>query len=459
MSPEVYFKFHASQRTLYHFDTIGSNFNTVLYMYSAAGQPIACNDRHFFNASPNPMPASIDGVVDPGDYFVVVDGVIGAMGTYVLHVNAMPDGPAAGPIAEPNYQEALAAFNALGGKLVSVDASGYTCDHGPTGPLERYTGAELQQWATDTASVNGAGTPYGVLTHPDDGICHAADAPLDDQLAQAILGPFNAAKNGRMDVTAAAFDVDDAIDFDGPPGGATNLTPVNIDDATFVQSIVTVATPDTDAGCMQTLPNRFVGCVPGTKVTFRVTFGVPATVPTNLNHDQIFTFVIRTLRNGTLALGETPVVIVVPSGLPTRYTDAWFVRDYDTTNACPKGTAPLWSFFAWNARTPGDSHIDFEVAVAPSVAELPMAPIDPLVFTNPPGPVSLAGQPIGAMTRAGGPDTQLGATLVDTTLAAKMRPRDSRAMRLRAHLVPSTDMLLPPVLQLWNQQISCQAAE
>src|SRR5256885_3808229 len=97
-----------------------------------------------------------------------------------------------------------------------------------------------------------------------------------------------------------------------------------------------------------------------------------------------------------------------------KYRDAWFIRDYDTERAFPKGTAPLWSFFSWDARTPGDSNIDFEVAVAPSLAEISMAPVDPLLFSNPPGPLALVGQPVGA--RRGSPDTQFGGTMVDGTL-------------------------------------------
>jgi hypothetical protein len=106
----------------------------------------------------------------------------------------------------------------------------------------------------------------------------------------------------------------------------------------------------------------------------------------------------------------------------------------------------------------GNSAIDFEIAVAPSVAELPTSvDTDALLFSNPPGPAILAGQPIGA--RAGTPDTRFGGTLVDSTIAGNGWPRDSRAMRLRAHLIPSADRLQAPVLQLWNQQISCRAAE
>jgi hypothetical protein len=340
---------------------------------------------------------------------------------------------------------------------VSVDTSGYTCDHGPTAFVQRNTGGALDKFSIDTGSVDGAGAPFKVLAHADDGRCHATDPPLIQQVAQVTTAAFNTEAGKRMDVTAAAFDIDDPIDFDGPPGGSTILTPVNIDDATFVQSIVTLATTETNTNCQQTLPDRFVGCTPGTQATFRVTFRTPAAVP-QLNHEQIFTFVIRTLRNGTLVLSETPVVIVVPSSVPAQYVDAWFIRDYDTTDACPKGTAPLWGFFSWDAQTPGDSKIELEVAVAPSVAELPMSTdTGKLLFSDPPGPTALAGMPVTIQT--GPPNTRFGGTLVDSTIVAKGWPRDSRAMRLRAHLIPSTDRLQAPLLRLWNQQISCQPAE
>jgi len=104
-----------------------------------------------------------------------------------------------------------------------------------------------------------------------------------------------------------------------------------------------------------------------------------------------------------------------------------------------------------------DSHIDFEVAVAPSVGELPAAPRDTLLFSDPPGPASLALQPIGAQKDLAGFDTQLGGTLVDSTLAADKRPRDSKAMRLRAH-VP-----VPPAPARYRQSAAriwrwCRAA-
>jgi len=301
------------------------------------------------------------------------------------------------------------------------------------------------------------GVPYRVLMDPDNGVCHPTDLPVDTQLGQAINGLFDGIANGRMDVSSVAVDVDDAVDFDGP-GGANILTPTNIDDATFVESMTPVATPETNANCLQTLADRFVGCLPGTNVTFNVTFRMPPTISL-LPHEQIFSFVIRTVRSGTLVLGERPVVIVVPAAAKQQYDASWFIRDYDTTDACPKGTAPLWGFFTWTAHTPGGSHIDFEVAVASSVAGLSSSPFDPLLFSDPPGPSGLVDQPVGAAQQMGDYNTEAGGALVDSTLQRNMRARDGKALRLRAHLVPSPDRTVPPVLELWTQTISCQPAE
>jgi hypothetical protein len=101
------------------------------------------------------------------------------------------------------------------------------------------------------------------------------------------------------------------------------------------------------------------------------------------------------------------------------------------------------------------------VAVAPTQAGLDSAPHDPLLFSVSPGPAGLVGQPIGVNRglSQGSPNTQLGAAIIDATLAAQMRPRDSRFLRMRAHLLPSSDSKQTPKLINWNLQISCQPAE
>jgi hypothetical protein len=446
----AFYRFHADSRTWFHFDTYGSRYDTVLYLYESNGPGIACNVvSPLDTASPNDT-SSIDGVVDPGDYFVVVDGRSGDEGDYVLHVDAMPDGAASGPVAAPNYDESIAAYNALGGKIVGVDGSGFNCHDGPNSFIESNTGNALEKIARDTNSVDGQGRPAVVHLDPWGPPCLAGDDPPDTQIVNAVVG----LANHRADITVAAVDLDDAIDFDGPPGGANQLTPTNVDDATFLASVTAVQTAETLASCQQMLSDRFVGCLPGTNVGFRVTFARPAAV-TPLARAQIFTLALRIMADGASVLSEIPVVLVVPP--PAPYHDAWFVRDYDAGNVCPAGTAPTWGTWSWTATTPGDSRVDFDVAVASTASDLGSSPLVPLEFTDPPGPTQVAGQFIGAL--AGAPDTQQGGALVDTTLFHNDRPRDSPFLRLRAHLIPSTDLAEAPTLATWNLAISCRPAE
>jgi hypothetical protein len=472
----VFFTFTVTKRTAFHFDAIGSNFRVVPYVYGHPNDPmtgmpitttfnwLSCNEWGY-NDPANPqfgdpdfVPTSVDGVVDPGStYYLVIDGKEGSEGDYVLHVNAMPDGAASGQVTEPNYDESLAAYNAIGGKVVAVDGSGYTCGSTVYKFLQKYTGDSLKMLLTDTGSLNAGGNPAIIYLQNNGSECNAADAPFPQQLATAILDISG--NNSRANITAVAIDVDDAIDFDGPPGGPVNLTPVNIDDATFVDSIVTAPTAQTMANCTQTLADHYVGCLPGTQVAFTVNFSTPAAVPV-MKNEQIFGFVIRILADGTRVLAEIPVIIVVPAVIPPVHHDAWFVRDYDTTGVCPMGTAPVWGLFAWNADTPSDSQIDFKISVAPTFATLTGNPSDFLRFSQPPGPTPLVGMPIGVhRSISGGPDTQAGAALIDSTLDSNMWARDSKALRLQAHLIPSSDLTQTPTLQAWNLQISCQPAE
>jgi hypothetical protein len=465
LSPNSYFTFTVpmGQQTWYHFDTIDSGFRSFPYLYQKIGATnsyLACNDKEIFG-DPQFLPRSIDGVLGPGLYYLVVDGILGAEGAYTLHVNAMPDG---GPVTAPNYDEALAVYGGIGGKVIGVDVSGNGCDVPPVNVprwLTKNTSNSLEKLLRDTGSVDGGNNPYLISLSNSGNLCHAADPAFATKLAQDILdvtGPARAIAT-RADVTTVVVDSDDNVDFDGPPGGANRLTPVNVDDATFVTSITTVSTPETMANCTQIQANQYLGCLTGTPVTFTVNIQTPATI-TPLYYDQIFTFVVRIMLNGTTVLSEIPVVVVVPSLMP-YLGDAWFVRDFDTTPVCPMGTAPVWGTWAWNASTPGDSRIDFDVSVASSATGLSAltAFVGPLQFSN--TPTTLVGQAIGVhdTTPSGDLDTQLGATYVDYTLAANMRDRDSKALRIRSHLIPSTDNTLAPTLKNWNLSVSCVPAE
>jgi len=135
------------------------------------------------------------------------------------------------------------------------------------------------------------------------------------------------------------------------------------------------------------------------------------------------------------------------------YSPGDFVRDYDATGVCPPDWGPVWGLWSWNSHTPSDSSISFSVQAAASVAGLGSAPVDALRFSNPPGPVALAGQPVVAASSG---STNAGSAVVDTTLDASGRIRNLPALRITSHLSPSTDKLSAPVLNAWDLQLDCQ---
>ena len=120
----------------------------------------------------------------------------------MLHVNAMPDGP---PFAAPNYDEALAAYTAIGGKVVGVDASGYGCDVAPhiNAPnwMQQNTGNALEKLLRDTASVDGGNNPYLISLSNWGDACHAGDPAFATKLAQDILDVTGPARAWRRAAT------------------------------------------------------------------------------------------------------------------------------------------------------------------------------------------------------------------------------------------------------------------
>lgn len=139
------------------------------------------------------------------------------------------------------------------------------------------------------------------------------------------------------------------------------------------------------------------------------------------------------------------------------FVAASFVRDYDMSTTCGKSQKPLWSLWSWSASTPSDSKIQFFVTTASTAAGLDTAPEDPLLFSNPPGPATLAGQQ--AVAQGGTTPTQTGSASVVSTLTAKNRLPNQGFLRVRSYLVPSSDGKSAPKLTSWNLQASCVDAE
>lgn len=151
-----------------------------------------------------------------------------------------------------------------------------------------------------------------------------------------------------------------------------------------------------------------------------------------------------------------PATIVTgkPAVVPkVTYSEGYFARDYDASTICPVGAAPVWGLWSWNSVTPSDSTIGFSVQLAASKAGLAAAPVDALVFSNPPGPLALAGQ--AAVAKTGSPSTNAGSVVVDTTLLAKGRAHHLPYLRITSHLAPSADKLSAPTLSAWDLQVSC----
>jgi hypothetical protein len=147
----------------------------------------------------------------------------------------------------------------------------------------------------------------------------------------------------------------------------------------------------------------------------------------------------------------------VPPGTPVVYADGYFVRDYNLTGVCPTGTRVVWGLWSWDTTTPTTSSVDFKVQTADTLANLGAAPSDALRFSNPPGPVALAGTIVVAKT--GSPSTVTGSAVVEETLKTNNRAINLPFLRVTSHLAPSTDKLNAPTLKAWNLQTSCVPSE
>jgi N-acetylneuraminic acid mutarotase len=143
-------------------------------------------------------------------------------------------------------------------------------------------------------------------------------------------------------------------------------------------------------------------------------------------------------------------------GHATTYATGAFVRDY--SSSCPADHSPTWSLWSWSSSTPSDSHIDFTVQTATTLAGLDTAPSDPLLFSNPPGPASLVGNPASAHAAnqpPGAPNTELGSADVDNTLAVNNRARHNAHVRITSNLVPTSNKSQTALLTSWNLQMDC----
>ncbi len=471
-----------SQR--YWFDTVGSAYDTVLYIIDkSSGLLMGCSDDNFAWLSAGDIGVSAEdiaqynsalvGTLPAGNYRLVLDQNP-ASGWFASEVNPAfytgyqlnmwpdtPDPLVSGPgtptshgadASVPGYQQTLDALATpgLNAKVGAIDMSGVSCGQTVTSWENNFTQWSLQNLALDTGAVaNGQPVVIGVKQDGSPGpasgnnpACPSA-ANLGAVVSDAIAALTN---NQAQPVTAVPFDFDDATDYDGPPGGSLLLTPYNVDDATFVQSIV--AHPV--AGCtVAPGGTSYASCLPGAVPNFTFTFALPtapvAVVPSSV--DQIFYFEINLYGTNTaVPISTTPVVIVVPAEQIAASND--FYQEYGV--ACPPGYAPSWGLFSWVSSTPSSSGIDFQVAFAPAPGSGDGG-INAAVDLSPPFMTA----------QIGPPNTDVGA--FDLGAYAKGQkvfyPRDSY-VRVHAHLRPNADGgTAAPTLTSMNLTVDCVPSE
>ena len=417
---------------------------------------------------------------------------------YFLQVNAMAD---TAPVALPTFDQMVAAHNAIGGKIIGIDVSGVgpvnstgtdfdkctSANEDPTSAgggqafVDRFLFVSLQEAARRTGSINGTDAnywtnPYVFAMNGNAQACHVGDPSIGTQVVSALT---SLTQTLRQDVSIQAFDSDDATDFDyaGAPGTPAQLTPNNLDEGpnvaigrplgVFIQSATVIPLltgngshapgPGGQPRCLDNVatPSVIEQCLPDTQVSFAIVFSTPPSI-TQLSNPQIFKFDVNVVGSGQGQLATAQAVIVVPPLPTSTFAAADFIRTYDTSSVCQTGSPPIWGHWSWTSATPSDSKIDFFVKTADTVANLATATEHPLLFTNPPGPVALAGTAIGAKTAT---STSSGAAVVDTTLALSGEQRRNPILQVRSRLTPSTGNLAAPTLQSWNLEVSCVPSE
>ena len=129
-----------------------------------------------------------------------------------------------------------------------------------------------------------------------------------------------------------------------------------------------------------------------------------------------------------------------PGPVGVHYEPVTVTRDYTAT--CEQGFHPVWHFFDWMTRTPGDSNIQFGAQTGETLATL-----------APATPISL-GSASGADITTWG----VGYADVNTKLAAAGLS-SGKLLRVSITLNPTSDHLYAPTLDAWRQNYDCVPTE
>ncbi|AKF09504.1 hypothetical protein [Sandaracinus amylolyticus] len=351
---DAVFRFTLTQRRRVQLTTYSqfSSYDTVLSLFRSsvtAANRVTCSDDIYFSGTAS----MITTVLDPGTYYVVVDGWDGADGSYYLSVNGRvpTDGSPPYPSAQaPAYWEHTShALRARNVKFIGIRS----CSDGASGDEGTFCPdllQDLRDVGIATGSVDDSGEPF-VYTISNSG------SGLDSTVVQAVQ---RLANYSRMDVSARATD-DPATAFD---------------ERNFVQSITINNCPA--SRCTGPRTGSMCGqCLPGSDVGFDVVFHNTGVAPTGVPRTavaQVFDFTLELVGDGTYVLDSVPVRIVVPPVRAEYPASGTYWRDYDSTARCADNERPDWGSLAWTATTPAGTSIEFQLQAADDPAGIPGAP-------------------------------------------------------------------------------------
>jgi len=500
--PDVSWDFTVSSPTHYWFDTVGSSYDTVLYLVDrATGKVMACADDSFpwlsaqaigglatATQAISALNSAIVGDLPPGDYRLVLDKhdntAMPTMptNTGIYQVNMWTDiddpkmggNPKLSAVSTPGYSQTVSALKsaALNASVMGIDISGVSCGQTATSWEKNWTRWSLENIATDTGAV--VGTTPQVYTVQQNGTpgptsgAATANCPAGANLGSVITSAVqNMTNNISQPVTVDVSDIDDATDFDGVTGtsaGPNVLTPNNIDDATFVSSITVNPVTGCTGPVSQTALTAsgvtgagYASCGPGAQPSITVNFKPPSSVPPRF-YPQIFKFQVKVLF-GNAVLSTVPVIITVPPS-PGGYVAADFIRDLDTTTSCRPWQHLSWGTYSWNVGAPcqpmgGGTGNCIPLQSPPAVNAATDAKISFYVTPN----YGVGGTEIATPMYVARDATQTGAVDLGAFMKANGVKTAPTFVRVRANLAPTADTLKTPVLANWNVTIDCTDAE
>lgn len=390
-------QFTVTTRAEYTFDLSGSDYDTMMGLYSGTAPTaglLQCDDD-----SGSGSTSRIRRTLDPGTYTLRIDGYSNNQGNFVLTAGQtlIPEGIP--------YATAMAAMNARNIRFIGVNSGNSVAR------------ADLESMAADTNSLDGNGNAFVEDINSD-------GTGLTTAIVTAVQ---NLANYARMDVDVVVQNI--------------NILP-GIPASALVQSI-TLGAPGCATRCTGAIANGCSQCLPGTNLPFSVTFRNNVIMPTAV--DQVFNFDLIVRGNlGAIELQRVPVRIVVPANVATTtFMSGTFSRTFSASDTCDiPPTRPDWGLFGWEIATPGTSSVAFQIRTAETLAELnAMAPITYTVPGTLDVPTPAQYIDIGSMIIAAGGRNYL------------------PFLRVTAVLNPSADGTQAPTLTSMGLQYGCVDSE